>query len=131
MIVRPTPRGLPVERVGHGVQEGLDGTPAGFAILGPLRLDLRAVENVGPGTGHLALESRGVVGRVDPGRERDDLHLETLPHRELHPAQSGRLAGRIAVEGQPEAFGETAELAAAKCSVSAVPMQATTGLNPA
>ena len=112
MVVRPAPGSLAVERVGHGVQERLDRAPAGLAILGTLRLDLRAVEHVGPArSASLRLEPGGIVGRVDARRKGDDLHLESLANRELHPTQRCRLAGGIAVEGEPEPLAQPAELA--------------------
>ena len=46
-----------------------------------------------------------------PGGQRDDLHVEPLADGELHPAQRRRLAGGVAVEGEPEALREPAELA--------------------
>ena len=57
-----------------------------------------------------ALEAGRVVGRVDTRGQRDDLDVEALLRRELHPAQRRGLAGGVAVEREPEPLGQAAEL---------------------
>ena len=56
------------------------------------------------------LEALGRVGRVEPGRERDDAHVEPGLDGQLHPAQRRRLAGRVGVEAEVEVAREPAEL---------------------
>ena len=83
---------------------------ADLAILGAVDLDPHAVDEVRLGRREPRVEAGRVVGRVDPGRQRDDLHVEALLHGELHPAQRRRLAGGVAVEREPEPLRQPAEL---------------------
>ena len=77
------------------------------------------------------LEPGRIVGRVDARRQRDDLHVEALRDRELHPAQRRRLARRRRRRRRARGASSAGRARAAARSVSAVPMQATTGSKPA
>ena len=57
------------------------------------------------------LEALGRVGRVLAARERDDLDVEALRRRELHPAQRRVLPGRVRVEAEVELLRQPPELA--------------------
>ena len=76
----------------------------------PLDLDARPVEQVALGRTEALLETIGEVGGIQPGGQRDDVHLEALRRRELHPAKGRRLARCVTVEAQPESRRQAAEL---------------------
>ena len=68
------------------------------------------MDGVRVGVCQLRQEGRRVVGGVGPRRERDDLDLEALVGRELHPAQRRILAGGVGVEAEVEAPGQPDQL---------------------
>ena len=77
---------------------------------GALDLEPHAVREVALGAAEQLVELAGEVGRVRPGRQRHDAHVEALRGRELHPAQRRRLAGRVAVEAEPGLVRQAREL---------------------
>ena len=92
--------------------------------------EAHAVNRIADGTGELPLERSRIVGRVRTGLERDDLHVEALRDRELHPAQRRVLAGGVGVKAEEEPLREPGG-SRSWASVSAVPIDATTGAKPA
>ena len=52
----------------------------------------------------------GIVGRIDAGGKRDDLHVEALAVGELHSAERRRLPCGVAVEGERQLVREPPEL---------------------
>ena len=71
-----------------------------LAVGGAIELEPNAVEDVALRPAEQLAEGVRRIGRVEPGRERHDLHLEALRGRELHSAQRRRLARRVRVEAQ-------------------------------
>ena len=96
-----------------------------------LDLEPDAVEQIALGLAEPLLEAGGDVGRVGARRQRDDAHVESLRGRELHPAQRRRLAGRVGVEAELEPLSSAGASSLSCRSVSAVPIDATTGSSPA
>ena len=68
------------------------------------------MEQVAHGRADPLLEAFGGVGRVEPGGKRHDAHIEACAHRELHPAERGRVARRVGVEAEIEVAREPPEL---------------------
>ena len=56
------------------------------------------------------VEAVGKISGIETRRQRDDAHVEALRGGELHAAQRRRLAGRVAVEAEPHACRQPAEL---------------------
>ena len=132
VVVRPAPRLVLLERRRLRVEERRDGPRAGGAVLRARRLELRAVDDVRPARcGAAPRTPPGSSAGSMPGGSETTLHVEALRDRELHPAQRRRLAGGVAVEREPEALASAAPSSRSCCSVSAVPIDATTGSKPA
>ena len=74
------------------------------------QLGVHAMAQVADRARESLLEALGRVRRVEPGRERDDAHVEARPHGQLHPAQRRGLAGGVGVEAEVEMAREPAEL---------------------
>ena len=99
-------------------------------IVGSLDLEPDAIAQVALRTRKPLFESLRKIGRIEAGRQRDDSDVEALRKRELHPAQRRRLAGGVAVEASQTRFVSRPSSFSC-CSVSAVPIDATTGSIPA
>ena len=91
-------------------------------------LDLHAMAQVADRAGRSVVEVVGRVRRIEPGRERDDAHVEPARGGEIHPAQRGGLAGGVGVEAEEEPASSRRPSSFSCASVSAVPIEATTVL---
>ena len=80
--------------------------PVGRAV----DLDPHSVDEVGLRRGETLLEAGRQVGGVGIRRQRDHLDHEPLLRRQLHAAQGRRLAGRVAVEAEPDVARQPREL---------------------
>ena len=85
----------------------LDRRERRFAVGGLPVQKTHPVHRIADRAGELALELARIVGGVHAGLERDDLHVEALRHRELHPAQRRVLSGGVGVEAEKEALRES------------------------
>jgi hypothetical protein len=65
-----------------------------------LDLDANPVTEVALGLLQPLLEAFGGVGRIEPGRKRDDANVESLSGGQLHPAQRRFLPGGVCVEAE-------------------------------
>ena len=75
-----------------------------------LDFEADSVDEVALGAAEPVLELLGIVGGIGVRRQRDDADVESLRSGELHPAKRRRLAGRVAVEAEPELVRQPREL---------------------
>ena len=71
------------------------------------------------------------IGRILPSGSVHDLDVEALRRCQLHPAQRRLLPGGVGVEAEVQLLASSVRARAAVASVSAVPIDATTGSKPA
>ena len=111
LVVRVAPGILALRRVSRLLEQRLHRSESALAVVGAVDLDACAIDRYGSASREPRLEAGGVVGR-DRRRAASGTTLTSKPCRdgERHAAQRCGLARGVAVEREPEALRQPAEL---------------------